>query len=969
MAATFEKLYKQLNKEQRAAVDAVYGPVMVIAGPGTGKTTVLSLRIANILRETDTPASTILALTFTEAGVYAMRKKLLEIIGPRAYEIRIHTFHSFSNDLIKMYPEEFSRIVGSEHMEDLEQIRIIESLIEKYSSENLRPKNNPNYYVLPVINAIRHLKRENISPEKFTKIKTEHSRTKELIKIYRAYEKELRARRLYDFEDMVSEAARVLEKNKDFKFRLQEEYQFVLADEHQDANQSQNRLLELLCDYDDSPNLFIVGDAKQAIFRFQGASLENFLYFEKKFPKARLISLIHNYRSQPKILDAAHSLMENTELPKRFREKLIASRATPSDVRQKLGVVETQDEQLELSHISVEVENLLKQNFKPCEIAIITRENREAERVEEELRRRCISVARKGDADILESVRIDALRRLFAAVVEPNKDELLAPVLFFDFLKLTLTNVFEIIHTPLRRVADEATIFRRLEKGKKEFSDFYKKILRWSSVAKNEPLVVAFEIIADESGFLESILARNDAYELLRLYEAFLESARRLAERDKRARLGDFLERIERAEAHGISMVSQTEGENGVQVMTAHKAKGLEFDYVFIVFAQEKKWGGKRGRSLFELPFEMKNEDLDERRLFYVALTRARKSVHISWHAKGENGQELLPSRFIFELDENTREHVNLQNSLSGHVGTNIASATARALGIFQQKNIRVSGGVSAQRVLLKKEYLNSFFLQQGFAATHLNNFLECPLKYFFLNLIRLPRAQSNAELYGSAIHAALATHFNAYAREADKPFSETAIIFENALRRTHLSESDFKKYLAEGKCELKGYLFSRKFARAAWNEYRVGGVFLPVSGEKLELTGFLDKVELLWEGGVRVVDYKTGQPKTRNEILGKTKNSDGNYYRQLVFYKLLLDGIKKSDRRMKIGAIDFIKQEKNGKYKSEEFEISSAEVSELKTLISDVASRILDLSFLKDGCNKKDCEWCRLAQSANLTR
>jgi hypothetical protein len=239
---------------------------------------------------------------------------------------------------------------------------------------------------------------------------------------------------------------------------------------------------------------------------------------------------------------------------------------------------------------------------------------------------------------------------------------------------------------------------------------------------------------------------------------------------------------------------------------------------------------------------------------------------------------------------------------------------------------------------------------------------------------VRLPRAQSGAELYGQAIHAALAAHFAARARDADKPFADIFRTFENALRRTHLLERDFKAYLAEGKKELKGYLVSQAFSRVSWNEYRVAGIFLTVGKEKLELTGSLDKGEMLQNGSVAVVGYKTGKPRTRNEILGKTKASDGNYYRQLVFYKLLLDEMQvasSATRRsggknwnMRTGVIDFIKLDKSGRYHREAFEISDGEVSSLKQQIIEAASQILNLSFLKNGCSKKDCDWCRLCQS-----
>ncbi|KKU58962.1 MAG: DNA-dependent ATPase I and helicase II [Parcubacteria group bacterium GW2011_GWA2_47_12] len=973
----FRELYKKLNAEQREAVDAIQGPVMVVAGPGTGKTSILTLRIANILKRTDTPADAILALSFTEAGVSAMRKKLLSIIGPRAYEVRMHTFHSFANDLIKRYPEAFPRIVGSEHMEDLEQVKIVEELLNRHASEKLRPKNNPTYYVLPVIDAIRQLKREAVSQKEFEKLLKHHhpvsrtrhpslekeGRSKELAKLYRAYEKELRRRRLYDFEDMITEAVSALEKFPEFKQELQEEYQYILADEHQDANRSQNHLLELLCDYDSAPNLFIVGDEKQAIFRFQGASLENFLYFKRRFPKARIIALAHNYRSQPTVLAAAHSLISKSAAEESVFRTELAARAGHAPL--KIQIVEAADERAELAWLAGEIERLIKKGTLLEEIAVLARENKDAEKVERALRARDISAVRRGDANVLDSVRIDALRKLCAAILEPSDDALLAPVLFYDFLKLPALSVIDMV-----RDKENGLLIRSMARYRKECSEMQKKILEWNKIAHNEPLVEAVERIARESGFIEQMLGREDAREELRAYAAFLGSAERLAERDKRAKLADFTARLARAEAHGIGISASREAQGGVQIMTAHKAKGLEFDAVFIVFAQEGKWGGRRSRALFDLPIyadikeNTKDDAHDERRLFYVALTRARKEALVSWHAANEDGRALLPSRFIFEMEEKNCEHIPLQNLLSGSAERKLGRRDGAGQRKSLAKDFRVPRGTSRIKVLQDKEYLNALFLGQGFAVTHLNNFLECPRKYFFLNLVRLPRAQSGAELYGSAIHTALAAHFNAHARDADKPFADIYRIFEGALRRTHLSLSDFREYLAQGKKELKGYLASRAFSRACWNEYHIAGVMLNVGDAEIELTGNLDKVEIQPDGSVAVIDYKTGKPRTRNEILRKTKTSDGNYYRQLVFYKLLLDSAKKREWNMKTGVIDFIKPAKNGSYCREEFEISHTDVAALETQIADVAASILDLSFLENDCGEKDCEWCRLGQT-----
>ena len=314
----------------------------MVAGPGTGKTQILTLRIANILRKTDTSANSILALTFTESGVYSMRKRLVEMIGSDGYRVNIYTFHGFCNEVIKKHPDEFPRIIGATNIIEVDKVLLLKDIIlHTKGIDTLRPFGDNFFYVKHVRGHISDLKRENITPKDFKKLiqkqekdfkflddlyhekgkykgemkgkykdlEKKIKKNKELLLVYEAYEKKLEKQRHYDFEDMILEVIRALRKNKDLLLKLQEEFQYLLADEHQDANNAQNELLELLASFHDEPNIFVVGDEKQAIFRFQGASLENFLYFRRFYPNAALIQLKENYRSTQDILDSAHSLI------------------------------------------------------------------------------------------------------------------------------------------------------------------------------------------------------------------------------------------------------------------------------------------------------------------------------------------------------------------------------------------------------------------------------------------------------------------------------------------------------------------------------------------------------------------------------------------------------------------------------------------------------------------------------------
>lgn len=951
----FQAAYTKLNAKQKEAVDAIEGPVMVIAGPGTGKTTVLTIRIANILRKTDTPPNAILALTFTDSGVHAMREKLSRLVGPVAYQVPIHTFHSFCNGVIKDYPDRFPRIIGASHMEEIEQVRIIRGLLDALSLRVLRPKNDPSYYVKPIISAIKELKRENISPNAFrlllrkaaveaaqknvppgkrAEIKRQEDKNRELSRVYAAYEKELAKKRLYDFEDMVMETVRVLEHDKDLLLRVQEEYQYLLADEHQDANNAQNRLLELLASYHKNPNLFIVGDEKQAIFRFQGASLENFLYFKRLYPKANIIELLMNYRSHQEILDAAHSLISHNKRTGEEAYPLLHS--SVSRPHRRIDIVEAADEASERSFVAQDIRMQIKGGTPAKDIAVLVRENKDAEPMERALQALNIPVARYSDADALSHVRIEAFLKFLEALTEPT-DEKLAPILFFDFLRLDPHEVFAALEQARK---NKHPLLRWMRRG--GFSRFITLLLRLNRVAQNEPLVSGFNRIAEESGYLPHLLSLPNGRALLPLYEALLRAVERFAEREKLATVPDFLKHLKEAREHGLSITAAAGALDGVVVMTAHRAKGLEFDDVYLVHGNDGVWGGRRGRQLFKLPVLGASEDHeteDERRLFYVALTRARRQATVSYYLRGNDGRERLPSRFVEEIHESHR----------------------RKKAVFAAPPLRPRAE-KAPTLLEDKKYLQALFLSRGLSVTHLNNFLACPWRYFFVDLLRIPKSKSGVLLYGSAIHAALKRYFDAYAREEEPPMRELLEFFEAQLRRTHLSLLEFRAHIRQGRRELRDYLSFWDFPRTIWNEYRIAGVPLAISPkQEILLNGTLDKVELLSDGTVNVVDYKTGRPKSRAEIEGKTRGGDGNYKRQVVFYRLLLDSIKKW--RMKTGTIDFLKPDARGRYRREVFEISNGEVEELKHLIADVSRQIFSLSFWNKTCADRDCEWCRLKQ------
>lgn len=1006
-SSKFDELYKKLNPEQRGAVDTIDGPVIVIAGPGTGKTSILTLRISNILRLTDTAPESILVLTFTESGVHSVRKKLVDIIGTAGYRVPIYTFHSFCNDIIKGFPQEFPRIIGAQHVTDVDQISIIEELILKTKLVALKPHGNPVFYLKSILNFIKELKREDVGADEYKKyvddfekdiedvedlrhtkgaykgeIKAKYKPTFRKIEnsrefgiLYEKYQNMLEEKRLYDYEDMIIEVLRELRENKNLLLELQETYQYILADEHQDANRGQNRLLELLSGFHKEPNLFVVGDEKQAIFRFQGASLENFLYFKKRFPNAKVFSLNKNYRSTQGILDASHSLIEKNPAGGIERVRL-ESKGTINeaeknkdvgnsavDQKANITIYECDTPQAEAIFIAKKVLEKIETGVAGEDIVVLFRDNRDADELARIFDTKSVPYVLHTDIDVIADEQIQKLFCVLKAINEFGNDKLLSLVLFLDFFELSHLDVFKILRYGYENRRNLVGVIKSMDdlvragvEEPKKFTDLYHMLHEMSVVARNKGLIDSIQIIVARIGFVGFILSKPRSLELVSAYDALLSHVVELIERHKGAKLQDYIGFLGKMSTHGISVraksISSYPGR--VNLMTAHKSKGLEFDHVFCAHLNEGHWGGRKNISYF-LPIDVKATDevennmADERRLLYVAMTRARKTIVLTYATHRLSGKEILPSRFIEEIDPALVE---------------LKKEKGDTLALLEKIEKHTENFLDIKN----REYLEKVFLEQGFSVSALNNYLTCPWKYFFQNLLRVPRVEERHQLYGTAIHETLKVFFDAY--KNDNMFSKKVLLgfFEKYLNRKALSESDYQLFLDKGRKSLGGYFDTYKdtWPKNIFNEFNVSGVHLPfemADGTKSNvlLRGQLDKVEILDGNSVNVVDYKTGNPKSRNDILGETKNSEGNYKRQLVFYKLIIDNFEKGRFNMNSGSIDFIEPAKNGKYRCEKFEVTDAEVKELVDVIKKSALEIISLSFWQKKCEDTECEFCAM--------
>ncbi len=983
----FEEAYGKLNKAQKEAVDEIDGPVMVIAGPGTGKTQILTMRIANICRKTDTEPENILALTFTEAAASSMKRRLVDLMGPGGYQVMISTFHGFANDVIKNFPEEFPRLIGAELLDDVTRIKFLREVIAALPLEKLKSAYDPDHYLKAINGAINDLKREGVSVDEFAEIikgekegfeliadlynekgvnkgkkKTKYielekriAKGEELVGIYREYEKKLQAERYYDYNDMLMEALRALKENDDLLLSIQERYQYILVDEHQDTNKTQNRIVELIASFHDNPNVFIVGDEKQAIYRFQGASLENFTYFQKLYPKSKLVFLEENYRSTQTILDSAHSVLAG--------KRPLLARSGSKD--EKIRICSFTNPYSEIKFVAEDIKSKIASGVLPEEIAILYRENKDSREMSEMLSRYKIPFVIDPGESILYDHLIRKIIVILKAIDAFGSQKELIEAMHIDCFRI---DQFDIVKILSAVSADKTSIFDILEdddvlsslklKTERRIKRFYSFLKHRSAEKENVSLLKLYENVIKKSGLMRQVINRGNSIQDLEKINGLFKELKRFIQTEKSASLAKFLEHLEIMKENGFplsKMVLSPETKK-VRLMTAHKSKGLEFGYVYLINAVTNSWEGKRQRNLLPLPAKVYSlwgdKDLpesdkpeDERRLFYVALTRSKIGMTVTYSKFNEEGREQLPTVFVSEMRQDLLDY----EDMSGYE-RDVSAGKELAFGKVEKK---------AEDEVLDQELIKEIVLKRGFSPTDINNYLDCPWKYFYANLLRIPQTVTKSSAYGTAIHAALADYFEHMQNGKEMSAEETFESFKASLGRQPITDSDKKELMKKGEKSLISFI---NHYAGTWEKNFLTET--PISGGEIDgipIKGRIDRIELLNNGKVRVIDFKTGKYKTMGQIIGTTKDSNGQIKRQIVFYKLLLQQLKERKYVFDYGTVDFVEPDDKGDFHRENLVPDEEDVKKLTDEIKFVYDEVTNLKFWNKRCDDPKCEYCQM--------
>ena len=1025
----FTEEYKKLNAEQRKAVDTIEGPVMVIAGPGTGKTQILAARIGKILLDTDVLPQNILCLTYTDAGAIAMRRRLLQFIGADAYKVNIYTFHSFCNDIIQENLSLFEKSVLNP-VSDLQKIELFKELIDRFPKNHLlkRYRGDVYYEIKNLQNLFSAMKREGWTPEYLQqridvyleRIKTDENfrykvsrkgqwekgdykpayedeqlRMQKLcaaVNEFQHFQDMMKQHGLYDFDDMINWVIKAFEENKNLLANYQEKYQYILVDEYQDTSGTQNKIVELLVSYWENPNVFVVGDDDQSIFRFQGANVENMENFANGYSDLLKVVLTNNYRSTQGILDISKTLIErNTErLVKKFEglsKHLVSSRIELMSMLHSPIIVEYKTAKDEMADITNKVEALVQQGVEPGDIAVIFKENKYGEDLIKYFRLKNIPVFSKRSINIIQhpfAKKIIMLMRYLAAEhdIPYGGDEMLFEILHFDFYKIPPIEIAKLtVETNNKLHAGELTSIRKLlfDRANRPPRDLFdtgipdalKKlsgaIENLIADVSNVPLQQLFENIICNAGVLGYIIKNEEKIKLMQLLTALFDFIKEETSRNPLLNLQELISTIDLMEKEDlpISMIQVSGSDKGVNLLTAHGSKGLEFEHVFVAGANASLWEKKRKPSggfkfpdtvFVSLPAAEDDEEL--RRLFYVALTRAEKELQISYVKYKADGKELEPSMFIAEIlqaHELPVERIELPEE--GLMDFEVLNFTCLAPEIEKSEEDFISA-------LLEKFVMN---------VTSLNNYLKCPLEFYYKNLLRIPSGKSENTEFGSAIHFAVQKLFEKMQQHEKQQFHAKELLVEDfkwymSRHRENFTKEAFARRMEYGEDVLGNYY--DKYLNS-WNKIiTVERTIKNVVVNGVPLKGKIDKLEFNGKE-VNVVDYKTGNvtssyTKEKLAIPDDKFPNGGDYWRQAVFYKILVDNYDKKQWKVISTEFDFVEPDKKKEYKKIKVVIQPQDTETVLQQISTVWKKIQERDFYT-GCGKEDCHWCNFVKENKL--
>lgn len=887
-------LLSGLNKGQKEAVTHKSGPALVVAGAGTGKTTVITRRIAYLIENKLAKPEEILALTFTEKAALEMEERVDALVPYGFVDTWISTFHAFGDRILRDHAIELDLPVDYRVLTETEQLMFFRDHIFDFDLNKLRPLNNPHRYAADLLKYFSKIKDEDISPEQYLtwaksaakKAKTaedieEAERQLEIAACFGAYNDLLHRAGYIDFGDQIALALKLLRENPRILGAYRKQFKYILVDEFQDTNYIQNEMLKVLAP--GNSNLMVVGDDDQSIYQFRGAALSNVLDYIKNWPTAKQIILAENYRSAAEILDKSYELI-NQNNPNRLEvTNAINKRLNPAGSNKKSpgGVYFNLAQTLsgEADSVAAKVATEIKGGTESGQIAILVRRNSDAEPFEKALNAKGIPNKVSGSSGLFARPEVMNIIYFIKAVANP-----------FDNMAHFHLVTSEIYNLP---VFDGVYLNGLAKKHPGSLEEIYAEalIMGADSGVCREALDILEVYLDDLRSYRErskELTAGQLIYQFL-LETGFLNKLLKVSNKNpedeiKIQNISQFFEQVK-----GFDMVSRDKsihnyylnldqliesGENpataevdpdlsAVNIMTVHKAKGLEFDVVFLVNLSNECFPTRRLHVEFKLPDDLRHETLtqedshleEERRLFYVAMTRARKKLFLSASEDHGGKKKYKVSQFVIE-------------------------AMGRSFETDEKHKLSALEKIKAYSPDPDTERLLAGFWEDGTTLVltphQIDDYLSCPLKFKYVHVFKIPLMKNHAIIYGSAIHAAVQYYYENKIRGKSVKIADIIKVFEDSW-----SKEGFYTRKHEEERFRQGRLALKKFFEAAETSEdlptKVEEPFSFVLGgdaKRVKINGRYDAVYDR-DGKVEIRDFKTANVKQQKDADKRVADSN----------------------------------------------------------------------------------------------
>ncbi len=933
-----------LNKEQLEAVTHKEGPLLIIAGAGTGKTTVITRRIAWLLSEGLAKTDEILALTFTDKAAREMQERV-DILVPYGYtDIWISTFHAFGDRLLR----ENAIIAGLNP--DFKVLTLPEAAVFfrehlfEFALSYYRPLSDPTRFIEALVELFSRAKDEDVSPAEYLKFAQEFAlkskqspedkameeealQHMETASAYARYQELLAKEGLLDFGNQFYLSLQLLREHPLILKNYQRQFKYILVDEFQDTNFAQLQIVELLAG--DTKNITVVADDDQCIYRWRGAAYSNVLNFMADYPKAKKISLISNYRSTQAILDSAYQLIQFNN-PERFEIKANINKRLIGLTKEGLA-----PQHLHFDTHSTEADNTAKiikdkviaGNFKFRDFAILVRSNSDADAILQALNMQGIPWQFSGNQGLYSRQEIKLCINFLRVVANPSDSLSFYYLVSSEVYKLNLADLSLLNHYARRRNKALYLVFKDLdniEESKEINSDSREKIKniltdldKFMQVAHEQTTGKLLYSFLTQTGYLK-MLTKNQNLEnetKIQNLAKFFNNVRDfelVAKEDRVIHFVNYLNLLIDARDDPPTAEADLDTD-AVNVLTIHKAKGLEFRVVFMVGLVQGRFPWPRRSQPIELPDVLIKEVLptgdfhlqEERRLFYVGMTRAKEELYLT-SAEDYGGRRLRRvSQFILEakgLDLSEKEKKK----------ASALEAIERFASIKESPKTRTAGA-PADKIIRLSYY-------------HLDDYLTCPLKYKYVHILRVPIMEHHTVIYGRAMHMAVSKYFQYKLAGKNMILEDLLETFRKSFDpQGFLDERHQQERLRVGEEALIKF-FNDEEKRNSQPLYIEKEFSFML--EENKITGRFDRVDMEEEGAV-IMDFKTSQIKIQKEADKRVKES-----MQLSLYALAYQNIfGKIPKRV---ALYFLESGIVGLR-----EVEEEDLEEVKEKIKEVAARL----------------------------